>query len=245
MNSVFFRFYAELNDFLNNELRFKRFEYRFLGKPSVKDAIEALGVPHTEVDLVVVNNEVSGFEYNLKDGDFVAVYPVFESIDISNLKDNKPLREIKFVADVHLGRLARFLRILGFDTLYRNDFSDSEIINISNEQNRIVLTRDIGILKNGRVEKGYFVRNTESKEQVKEVVARFDLFSLIKPFSRCPVCNGELISVPKSRVLDKLPQKTKEACSEFKMCGSCGKIYWRGTHYRKIKDFIESLKVKP
>ncbi len=245
MNSAFFRFYAELNDFLDNKLKFRRFEYRFHGKPSVKDAIEALGVPHTEVDLVVVNNEVLGFDYNLKDGDFVAVYPVFESIDISNLKGNKPLREIKFVADVHLGRLARFLRILGFDTLYRNDFSDSEIINISNEQNRIVLTRDIGILKNGRVEKGYFVRNTKLKEQVKEVVARFDLFSLIKPFSRCSVCNGELISVPKSRVLDKLPQKTKEACSEFKMCGSCGKIYWRGTHYRKIKDFIESLKVKP
>lgn len=244
MNRAFFRFYAELNDFLDRELRFKRFEYPFHGKPSVKDVIEALGVPHTEVDLVVVNGEVSSFGYNLKDGDFVAVYPVFESIDISGLKDEEPLREIKFVADVHLGRLARYLRILGFDTLYKNDFSDEEIINISNEQNRVVLTRDIGILKNGKVEKGYFVRNTKLSEQVEEVLARFDLFSLIKPFDRCPLCNGKLSYVDKESILDRLPPKTRRAFSEFKMCENCGKIYWKGTHYKKIINFIEHLKAK-
>jgi len=242
MYRAFFRFYAELNDFLDKSLRFKRFEYQFSGKPSVKDAVEALGVPHTEVDLILVNSNPTDFSYHLRDGDYVSVYPVFESIDISTLKREEPLRELRFIADVHLGKLVRFLRILGFDTLYRNDFDDNEIIEISIKEGRVILTRDKGILKNGKVQRGYFVRSCNYKEQLKEVVNRFDLKTSIKPFERCMVCNGLLKNVRKEEVVDKLLPNTRKFYDEFKVCKSCGRIYWKGSHYKRIMSLVDEIK---
>ena len=241
MKKAIFRFYAELNDFLDKSTRFKPFEYKFLGNPSVKDVIETLGVPHTEVDLILVNSKNVDFNYNLKDGDFVSVYPVFESFDISGLKGGEALRNIKFIADVHLGKLARLLRILGFDTIYKNNLNDREIIEKSIAEKRVILTRDMGILKNGKVNRGYFVRSDKPRLQVKEVIRRFDLYSLISPFNRCPICNGELTEVDKKSILSAIPQKTRNHYNEFKACRSCGKIYWRGTHFKRIEDFIKEI----
>ena len=125
MHKATFRFYEELNDFLPKEKRKKRFEHNFIDRASVKDVIESFGVPHTEVDLIIVNGESKNFSYIINDGDDISVYPVFESIDISNLQKLRPepLREPKFILDVHLGTLARYLRMLGFDTNYRNDYA--------------------------------------------------------------------------------------------------------------------------
>ena len=244
MGKAVFRFYAELNDFLDSDKRQKPFEYRFFGNPSIKDAIQAIGVMHTEVDLILVNSNFVDFDYNLNDGDFVSVYPVFESIDISPLKGlTPPLRVLRFIADVHLGKLAKYLRMLGFDTLYSNNAEDSEIMETAQTEGRVILTKDKGILKNGRVDKGYFVRSDKAKMQIKEVVKRFDLYSGIEPFKRCMVCNGEIVNVHKSDIINRIPPKTRLYYDEFRICKSCGRIYWKGSHYQKMMQFIEDIRL--
>lgn len=155
------------------------------GKRTIKDIIESLGVPHTEVDLILANQKPVQFDYHPEKDDFISVYPVFEAIDISsiNLLRPRPLRETKFVLDVHLGTLARYLRLLGFDTYYRNNLKDEEIIDLSITEQRIILTRDLFILKNGKVTHGYFVRETNPRKQIAEIVRRFDLEDQFKSFT--------------------------------------------------------------
>ena len=244
MHKATFRFYEELNDFLPKEKRKKRFEHNFIDRASIKDVIESFGVPHTEVDLILVNGESKNFSYIINGGDDISVYPVFESIDISNLQKLRPepLREPKFILDVHLGTLARYLRMLGFDTNYRNDFSDQEIVKISLKEKRAILTRDVGILKRSEVARGYWVRNTNPVKQVEEIVKRFDLKNQIKEFSRCVECNSILEKIEKEKIIDRLPPKVKAAHNDFLFCKSCDKIYWRGSHYDSMKELIEKLK---
>ena len=172
-----FRFYAELNDYLPPDQRFKPTVYGFIGTPSVKDMIEAQQVPHTEVDLILVNGSSVNFAHRLNGEEEISVYPIFERLDLQGLQRlrPKPLRKIRFIADVHLGKLARYLRILGFDTLYRNDYSDHEIVNIALKQHRIILTRDLGILKYHQVTHSYWPRNTQPRLQLKELIEALQL----------------------------------------------------------------------
>ena len=238
------RFYEELNDFLPKDKKKKRFEHNFIDRTSVKDLIESLGVPHTEIDLILVNSKSVGFDYIINDGDDISVYPVFESLDISNIQHlrSKPLRQPKFICDVHLGRLARYLRMIGFDVYYKNDLSDEKIVKISSKERRAILTRDIGLLKRNEVTHGYYVRNTKVEEQVKEIMSRFDLQKSIKEFSRCIECNEPLVTVEKNKMLDELLPKIIQSQDEFYRCPSCKKIYWKGTHYQQMLSFIKSLK---
>jgi hypothetical protein len=242
-NTAEFRFYEELNDFLPSEKRKTAFAYAFKGTPSVKDAVEAIGVPHTEIDLVVVNGASVGWEYRLRDGDRVGVYPVFESIDISPVirLRAEPLRDTRFVLDVHLGKLARLLRMLGFDSAYERDYTDERIVAISLAERRIILTRDRGILKNGAVSHGYWVRSSDPRTQIAEVIRRFDLLSRTRPFERCMLCNARLEPVGKSEILDRLPRRTAEGVDEFRRCAGCGKIYWKGSHYERMKKGVQAL----
>lgn len=235
-----FRFYAELNDFLPPERRHVPFTHCFLARASVKDMIEALGVPHTEVDLILVNGDSVDFTYIVQDGDRISVYPVFESFDITPLVRvrPRPLREPRFVLDTHLGRLAAYLRMLGFDTLYRNDYEDDELARISSEEKRTLLTRDRGLLKRSIVTRGYWVRSTNPRLQLAEVLRRFDLFQLVAPFRRCIRCNGLLRPVPKEDILDRLKPGTRQCFDEFRMCQECGQIYWKGSHYERMQQFI-------
>jgi len=181
------RFYAELNDFLSPDRRQCAFSYAFRGTPSVKDTIEAIGVPHTEVDVILIDGRSVGFEHLLKGGERVAVYPVFERYDVSPLTRLRPapLRTTRFVADVHLGSLARNLRLLGFDTTWERDLGDNAIVKIARDEHRIILTRDKGILKNGRVTHGYWLRNTDPIKQLEEVIRAIDLGRDIEPYTRC------------------------------------------------------------
>ena len=238
-----FRFYEELNDFLCPERKKVVFPYDFEGAPSVKDAIEAIGVPHTEVDLILVNGVSVTFSYHIADNDTVSVYPVFESLDISvvtHLRE-KPLREPKFILDVHLGKCAKYLRLLGFDSLYENTYDDPEIAAIAQAQKRAVLTQDVSLLKRKAVSRGYLVRSRTPAEQVIEVIHRFDLHSNIKPFSRCMACNGKVNAVTKDAVMDVLEPNTIRYFDEFYQCSSCRKVYWKGSHYTKMKSFIENV----
>jgi len=237
-NSAEFRFYEELNDFLRPQQRKQTLIYRFNGNPGIKDPIEVFGVPHTEVDLIVVNGESVGFGYKLKNSDRVAVYPVFESFDISPIIKLRaaPLRRTAFVVDVNLGKLARLLRLFGFDTLFTNALKDAEIAAISAEQQRIVLTRDRRLLFAKAIMHGYWVRAIEPLQQLAEVVRRFDLADQLRPFCRCTVCNGLIEPVEKQVVLDLLEPKTKRYYERFYRCPTCGKVYWEGSHIDHIRQ---------
>lgn len=240
---AFLRFFEELNDFLPPEKRKKSLSYLFFGSPSIKDVIEAMGIPHVEVDLITVNGQSVSFDYHLQSGDNVSVYPVFESLDISSETRLRaePLRTTKFVLDVHLGKTARQLRMLGFDSFYGNDLKDEEIVEISKNENRIILTRDRELLKHGDVTHGYWIRSRNSDRQVKEVLQRFDLLDQIKPFHRCMSCNGLIINVPKEEVVERLEPKTKNYYNEFYSCSSCQKVYWKGSHYERMEEKIKNL----
>jgi len=184
-HTAFFRFYAELNDFLPEPQRKRILPYEFRGKPSIKDTIEAIGVPHTEIEVILVDGKSIGFDYFMRGGEHVSVYPVFESFDIAPLirLRPEPLRETKFIVDVNLGKLARKLRLLGFDSLFRNDFTDHEIVKLSTQQQRIILTRDKGVLKYNAVTHGLWIRNEEPKAQLTETVKRLQLENNFRPFT--------------------------------------------------------------
>ncbi len=242
-NIVRFRFYEELNDFLPLRFRKRTFTYVFKPHQTVKDAVEALGVPHTEVDLILINGTSVGFGHRLHDGDLVSVYPVFETLDISPLVRlrPKPLRNPRFILDVHLGKLARYLRMLGFDTYYQNNLDDNEIIRIAKNQNRIILTRDTGILKNGNVTHGYMPHSQIPEEQIREVIERFHLRDQIKPFYRCTLCNGLIEKVDKREIEHLLEPNTRRYYQDFYRCRQCKQIYWEGSHYDRMNELIEKL----
>lgn len=241
--TIFIRFYEELNDFLLPERKKQMFPHNFKGIPNIKDIIESLGVPHTEVDLIIVNGNSVDFHYKPEPNDHISVYPVFESLDISPINHlrPKPLRNIKFVLDVHLGKLAHFLRLLGFDTYYNNAYDDPEIVNISVSEHRIILTRDVNLLKNKVITHGYWVRNTNYIKQLEEVIKRLDLKNLITPFTRCLDCNGILRGIDKNSIKDKVPKVVSHVFENYHECQDCHKIYWEGSHYEKLKIFVDDF----
>ncbi len=240
-----FRFYEELNDFVGRENYKQTIAYRFGGQPAIKDPIEVLGVPHSEVDLILVNNESVGGDYRLKDGDRVAVYPVFESFNISPVQRlrPKPLRNTAFIVDVNLGKLARHLRMLGFDAAYSNRLRDREIVDIATREKRIVLTRDKRLLFHKAITHGFWVRAVVADNQLKEVLQRLDLYDQIKPLRRCIDCNGRIEYVERERVWSRLEPLTRRYYSEFYSCSRCHKIYWSGSHVTHmtgvIRQFLE------
>jgi uncharacterized protein with PIN domain len=243
MKQVWFRFYAELSDFLPAAKRQIAFAHSFQGRVSVKHLIEALGVPHPEVDLVLVNGQSVDFSYLVQDSDRISVYPVFESIDITPLVRLRPqpLREPRFVLDTHLGRLAVYLRMLGFDTVYRNDYADEELAQVTSQEGRILLTRDRGLLKRSEVTHGYCVRDTNPRRQVVEVLRRFDLFQAVTPLVRCVRCNASLAPVSKEAISHRLQSKTLQYYDEFRICQGCDQVYWQGSHYKRMQRFIQSV----
>jgi hypothetical protein len=243
MARVQLRFYEELNDFLSPALRKVAFLHTFDRRASVKDMIESFGVPHTEVDIILVNGDSVDFSYIVQDGDHISVYPVFESLDISPLLRLRPapLRSPAFVLDSNLGRLARYLRLLGFDCLYQNDFDDETVANIADREQRTVLTRDRALLQRKVITRGYFVREVRPRLQVKEVLARFDLYRLVTPFSRCIRCNGDLQVIDKQAIEGRLEPKTRKYFDTFRMCTDCGQIYWQGSHHARSLQLIAEL----
>jgi uncharacterized protein with PIN domain len=242
--TVELRFYEELNDFLPRERRKRAFTVEVDRARSVKDAIESAGVPHTEVDLVIVDGASVDFTHLLRGGERVAVYPMFESLDVTPLVRLRPraLRDPRFVADTHLGKLARHLRMAGFDTLYGNDWDDDRIVALSLAQRRTILTRDLGMLRRREVERGYFVRAVQSEAQLSEVVAALQLEGLLAPFTRCRECNTPLEDAPREAVAERLPPQVRGLYDRFRRCPSCGRVYWEGTHYRRMQAVMARLR---
>lgn len=235
-----FRFYEELNDFLAPERRRREFVCRCARGATVKHMIEALGVPHTEVELVLVNGESVGFERLLHADDRVAVYPRFEALDVTPLLRVRahPLRVTRFVADAHLGGLARLLRMAGFDTLYDNHFHDSEIAAIAVREGRILLTRDRELLKWREITHGCYVHALKPAEQLREIARRLDLAGSARPFTLCLHCNSPLLVLDKALALPRVPPAVRNLHERFSTCGICRRIYWEGSHWRRMSTLL-------
>lgn len=246
MTQVHVRFYQELNDYLPRARRRREFEHHVPGHPSVKDVIESLGVPHTEVDLIIVNHESVGFERPVADGDRISVYPTFEALDITPLVRLRPLplRDPRFILDGHLGRLCGYLRLFGFDSLYDPSWDDEVLARRSAEERRILLTRDRGLLKRKIVTRGYCPRSQHPREQLIEVLGRFDLLGAARPLTRCMRCNGLLASVEKDTVTDRLPASVRQLHERFWRCGSCGQVYWPGSHCARLEALVAAVRAR-
>lgn len=245
MHTVTIRFYEELNDFLPNTMQKRDVECTFPEKRSVKDLVESFGVPHTEVDLILVNGSSEGFDCLVRDGDRISVYPVFESFAIDSVTRlrRKPLRDPRFVCDIHLGKLARRLRLLGFDTLFPEHTEDATLVHISRCEKRILLTRDRRLLMRNTVTRGMCIRSTDPEVQVEEVLDRFDLRAACRPFTRCTICNGGLAKMTREEARTAaargmIPPRSYAAFSEYYRCLSCGRVYWKGSHWDRLVRYV-------
>jgi len=236
MDRINIKFYDSLNKLLKKERRDKELSLELKLRQSAKDLIEALGVPHTEVGMIVIDGKREEFSFILKDGQKIEVYPAFNDVEEPKFQNliNYPK---KFILDVHLGRLAKYLRIFGIDTLYENYYSDEEIVKIALKEGRVILTRDRGILKRRVVRYGYLVKSNESKEQLREIFLNFDLLPKIKPFFRCISCNGIVERVDKEEIIEELEPLTRKYYNEFFRCTMCKKIYWKGGHWERMEEF--------
>jgi uncharacterized protein with PIN domain len=238
------RFFGDLVDFLPN--RGRVVERTFDVSPAVKDMIEACGVPHPEVDLVLVDGEAVGWGHAVRDGELISVYPRFHNFDVAELSavHVPPLPEDRFVLDVHLAALARYLRLLGLDTLAPPGAGNGELAAVSAGEKRWLLTRDVGLLKRSIVRHGYFVRSQEPLEQCVEVVRYFDLGGGLNPFSRCMECNGTIHPVAAAAVSDRLPPRVKARHDTYRQCADCQRPYWRGSHYERLANIVETVRFR-
>lgn len=242
---IHLRLYAQLNDFLPPEQRQAELILELKQPRSVKDLIESIGVPHTEVDLILANGRSVDFTYPVQLADRLSVYPVFQILDCATLIHCQPaaLAEPRFVLDVHLGRLTAYLRLLGFDSLYRNDYDDPALADISASEQRILLTCDRQLLMRNQVSYGYFVRARQPRLQLLEIMSRYQLFDKQQPFTRCMHCNGLTRLVHKKDIEQQLLADTRKYYDEFYQCETCNKIYWKGSHYKKLQAVIDNLMI--
>ncbi|MCD6551669.1 MAG: Mut7-C ubiquitin/RNAse domain-containing protein [Thermotoga sp.] len=235
---AYFRFFGRLNDFFKDNEKVKI--HRFTGFQTVKDRIEALGVPHVEVSFITLDGRPVDFDHMVEDGEFFCVYPEFQTIEIPLewLVTPRYEGEPQFILDIHLGKLARFLRMLGFYAFFGEE-DDAKLCKMAVKEKAILLSRDVGLLKRKELVFGYYVRNTDPKKQLVEVVKRFDLKRWMKPFTRCIECNVKFEEVPKEGVKDRVPPRVYKLFDEFVRCPNCGRVYWKGSHYDHMVDFIK------
>ncbi len=247
MVSATFRFYGELNDFLARERRGHSFATPCARAATAKHMIEALGVPHTEVELVLLNGEPRGLDDILEEGDRIAVYPRFTAFDVADVArlDQRPPGRVRFVADAHLGGLARLLRMAGFDTIYRNTLNDAEVEAIALDDGRAVLTRDRELLKRRGIAYGCYVRALKGEAQLREVVERFGLAERMRPFTLCLSCNAPLRPIAKAEVRDRLPPRVAATQDEFSTCDCCHGVFWKGSHWQRMAGVLNEIHYFP
>jgi uncharacterized protein with PIN domain len=244
--SVDLRVYAELNDFLRPGERYAVLRRPYRPHQTVKDVIEAAGVPHTEVDLVLVDGQPVHFDHHPRPGGRITAYPVFETLDIGRVTRVRPhpLREPRFLADVNLGGLAKLMRLMGLDVHCRWEAADAELAELSAAEHRILLTRDRGLLKRRNVTHGVYIRSDRPVDQVVEVIRRLDLVACLDPFTRCLRCGGVVDEVAKAEVEDRLQPLTRRYYDTFRQCRDCRRIYWQGSHQVRLAETIGAIRAE-
>jgi uncharacterized protein with PIN domain len=234
--------HGDLEFFVQSRALGRSLERILAEKTSVKDVIEACGVPHPEVDLILINGQAVNFEYPILDDAIIEIYPVKSGSMISKEKRLQDTRVSKFVLDGHLGKLTRDLRLLGFDVAYDSQSDDRKLLRVMERENRALLTRDRRLLMHRVVKTGYFPRSQKADEQTAEVVRRFDLLGSIAPFTRCLRCNAPLRKVSKAEVIETLEPLTKIYYEQFRRCIGCGQVYWAGSHFSKLQKRLETIR---
>ncbi|MCL7940535.1 Mut7-C ubiquitin/RNAse domain-containing protein [Halomonas sp. ATCH28] len=237
-----FRLRDRLNDFLPPAERGGTLSRDVSRRAAIKDVIESLGVPHTEVDVILVDGAPVGFEHILAGGERVEVCPWTIAPPVARHLRPRPPPCPRFLLDAQLGRLARYLRLLGFDCHYRNDIGNAELAARADKEQRVVLTRDRLLLKRKRIRLAHYVRADEPWQQVEEVCREFDLRPVSAPFTRCTHCNGRLAAVAKEAVIDRLEPLTRQYVDDFLQCEGCGRLYWHGSHVARMKERVERLR---
>lgn len=237
--TVTVRCHGALNDFLPRARQGQPLALPWAEHETVKQVIEAAGVPHPEIAALLVGGAPVDFTYRTAAGDVIDVYS--HEAHPPALRLRPPLGTPRFICDVHLGRLAAYLRMLGYDTQYSNDQDDPELAEIAGAEGRVLLTRDRGLLKRNAVVYGGFVRATDPEAQLREVAGRFALHPAATAFQRCLRCNGVTEAVAKAEILDGLPPKTQHYYDEFWRCAACGQIYWRGSHVEQMQAVIDRV----
>jgi uncharacterized protein with PIN domain len=237
------RCYAELNDFLAASRRQRPFAISFAVPGSVKDALESAGVPHPEIDLILVNGEAVGFDRVLAPGDRVAAFPRFRALDVSGLSPTHvpPAAALRFTLDNHLGRLARHLRLLGFDADHSADAGDAALAASAAAGDRVLLTRDLDLLKRAVVRRGYRVRATDPFDQAVEVLRHFAPARLPVPLSRCLPCGAPLVEANPAETAGRVPPRVAARHEVYRRCPGCGRLYWEGTHHRRLAALVDAL----
>ncbi|NKQ35077.1 MAG: Mut7-C ubiquitin/RNAse domain-containing protein [Chloroflexi bacterium] len=242
MKTARFHFHGDLAELLRNRQSGKLFDYSFQEAQTVKHLIESAGIPHTEAAAILANGQPVNFNYLVQDGDRIGVYPPTAVPPQAPSLQPPPPRPIRFLLDNHLGKLTRYLRLLGFDALYPPDhLTDAELVQLAHDQQRVMLTRDRGLLMHKRIAHGCLLRSKETTEQVTAVLQRYDLYDEISPWQRCLRCNGRLRPVPKADILDRLEPKTKLYYEDFQICQECGQIYWKGSHFASLEEWIAQV----
>jgi uncharacterized protein with PIN domain len=234
--------HGDLDFFLRSKAHRRSIERSLGEKTSVKDVIESCGVPHPEVDLILVNGQAVDFDYAITGDADVELYPVGTGIPQFKEQRLQTTTISRFVADGHLGTLARNLRLLGFDTAYDPYAEDRQLLTVMKRENRALLTRDRRLLMHAVVEAGYCPRSQNADEQTVEVIRRFDLLSSLAPFTRCLRCNAPLRKVSKAEVIERLEPLTKIYYEQFRRCTGCGQIYWAGSHFSKLQKRLEKIR---
>jgi len=246
MSEITLSFVGELNDFISKRDKHTPIYHSSSHPTSIKDVIESLGIPHPEVDIIIVNNHSVDFSYQVRNGDEIYIYPYSTHPQSSAFIHLAPQNQDipTFVVDTHLGKLASYLRMLGFDTIYQNYYSDQRLAEISSFENRTLLSRDLGLLKRKVVMRGYYLRSMIPRNQLIEIINRYQLVNKIKPFRLCIRCNGGIKPIHKSRIEMQLQEKTRQYYDEFQICEDCSQIYWEGSHYYDMQKFIRQIILK-
>jgi uncharacterized protein with PIN domain len=244
LGKVGFRFFGNLCDFLPKRSQ-GHFLFSLIQPTSVKDAIEAIGIPHVEIGYIYFEQKEVSFSYLLQASDNIDVYPTPSPITNTVSLLRAPLiPPYRFILDVHLGSLARLLRLSGFDTYYKTEAADADIAKIAANEKRIVLTRDIGLLKHKIIDWGYWIRSQYKEEQFKEVAYRFNLWPLFSPFSFCLACNGKIQAVSKEHIHDRIPSNAAHYFQAFYQCQSCLRVYWKGSHYDQMLKTLDRIQIQ-
>jgi uncharacterized protein with PIN domain len=239
--SVRLHFHGDLDFFLPSRTRRKTVERSLSEKTSMKDLIESCGVPHPEVDLIVVDGEAVDFGHGVASDAEVEVFAPERQYPQSRKESLQVHVASRFIVDGHLGKLTRNLRLLGFDVAYDPRAHDRQLLDVMDHENRALLTRDRRLLMHAVVKTGYCPRSQEPDEQTIEVIRRFDLSRLIAPFTRCLRCNALLQEIAKADVIEELEPLTKIHYEQFRRCIGCGQIYWAGSHFPKLQERLEQI----
>jgi uncharacterized protein len=245
MTTATFRFHRELNEFLARPQREQAFACVCPVASTTKHMIEALGVPHTEVALILRNGLPDGFDTLVSDADFIDIYPprmMPRALEIMHpLRAPLRLETLRFIADAHLGGLAQLLRLAGFDTRYDNHFPDDEIEQLALAEHRVVLTRDRELLKRRSLVHGCYVRTLQPDAQWREVATRLGLAQHVRPFRLCLMCNAPLRRASADEVSDRVPEGVLERHARFVTCDVCRRVFWEGSHWKRMRARIEEL----